>query len=196
MNALPARVDLAMTVEEFLAFADARPETERWELIDGLPVMMTNPSLDHDVIVGNLIVSITPRLRPRGCRVHHSVLLRRSDRNDFGAVPDLVIRCGPVDGRRRTLSDAIGVIEVLSPSTMSYDRGDKLRHYLAMQTLRHIALVYQTEMRVEIWTRDLEGAWPAEASVLRSTDERLDLNAVDVSVALSDIYVDTSLLRA
>jgi Uma2 family endonuclease len=54
-----------MTVEEFYAFTDMRPDEEKWELIDGEPVLNAAPSDPHQEIVRNLIVALTMRERER-----------------------------------------------------------------------------------------------------------------------------------
>jgi Putative restriction endonuclease len=43
-----------MSSAQFRAFQDVRPDHERWELIDGVPVMMTPPTLTHNLIATNL----------------------------------------------------------------------------------------------------------------------------------------------
>jgi Uma2 family endonuclease len=43
-----------MSVSEFRAFQDRRPDHERWELISGVPMMMTPPTIARNRIAGNL----------------------------------------------------------------------------------------------------------------------------------------------
>lgn len=52
--AKPRRQPQQMSARDFRAFQDGRPDQERWELIDGVPVMMTPPFLDHNRIASNL----------------------------------------------------------------------------------------------------------------------------------------------
>ena len=44
-----------MTIEEFLAFTDTRPEEERWELIEGVPVLNPSPIDYHQIVVTNIV---------------------------------------------------------------------------------------------------------------------------------------------
>ena len=55
-----------MTVEEFYAFTDTRPDEEKWELIDGEPVLNAAPSQLHQRIVKNLVFALTIRERELG----------------------------------------------------------------------------------------------------------------------------------
>ncbi len=50
--------DEQMTIEEFLAFTEDRPDDEKWELIEGVPVMSPSPTDVHQLIVGNIIASL------------------------------------------------------------------------------------------------------------------------------------------
>src|SRR5947199_295063 len=52
-----------MTVEEFYAFTDARPDEEKWELIDGEAVLNASPSELHQRILKNLLVALAPQER-------------------------------------------------------------------------------------------------------------------------------------
>ncbi len=99
--------------------------------------------------------------------------------------PDIVVRCGP-RGSGNYITDPLVIVEVLSPSTMDMDRGDKLRFYKQLPTLRHIALVYQDQMRVEHYRKTDEG-WPME--VLTRPDDLLHFEAVAFRIILDRIYV-------
>ena len=53
------RIDTGpMTLEEFYAFTDARPDEEKWELIDGEPVLNASPSDFHQLILSNIVVAL------------------------------------------------------------------------------------------------------------------------------------------
>ena len=51
-----------MTVEEFYAFTDRQPDEEKWELIDGEPVLNASPSPFHQWIVRNLVLALVIRV--------------------------------------------------------------------------------------------------------------------------------------
>jgi Uma2 family endonuclease len=82
------------------------------------------------------------------------------------------------------------VIEVLSPSTMDTDRGSKLDFYKSLQTVRHIALVYQDQMRVEHYRREERGF---ELEVLTHPEELLYFEAVAFRIDLARIYFGVTL---
>jgi Uma2 family endonuclease len=44
-----------MTVDEFYEFTDRRPDEEKWELIDGEPILNAAPSPLHQWMVKNVL---------------------------------------------------------------------------------------------------------------------------------------------
>lgn len=100
--------------------------------------------------------------------------------------PDLLVRCGPVT-TNSFVTDPLAVVEVLSPSTMDIDRGEKLRFYKRLPTLMHVVLVYQDQMRIEHYRRDDTG-WATE--VLTLAHEALAFEALGCVVTLAEAYAD------
>jgi len=178
-----------MTVDDFLSFVDRKPKHERWELLDGAPVMMVGGTEGHALILGNVLTMLHAPAQRRGCRVLTSFFARATDTSMFE--PDVVVRCGPVDPRRRYADDPVVVVEVLSPSTLRYDRGVKLERYREIPSLRQIVFVYQDSVRIESWSRDPD-AWSDEATVLVSLDEALAIPAIAADLPLSAVYEDVA----
>lgn len=177
-----------MTSQEFLAFVDAHPR-EKWELIDGRPVAMGGAVLRHALLGGNIAEALGPLARAKGCRVLRDMFLRAAANDSQIFDPDVMIRCGPLDDQRaRILDDAAVVFEVLSPSTMAYDRGVKLEAYLATPSMRQVVIVYPGEVRVEAWLREDGGAWIEEPLVLKALDAALPVPVIETGLPLEAIY--------
>lgn len=87
--------------------------------------------------------------------------------------------------KKTYITDPLVVVEVLSPSTIDTDRGDKLRFYKRLLTLRHIALAYQDQMRLEHY-RKTDAGWTME--VLTRPDHSLRFEAVGFELTLERIY--------
>jgi Uma2 family endonuclease len=176
-----------MTVDDFLRFVDAKPRRaeERWELHDGAPLMMVGGTAAHPMIAGNIDRALFPRARERGCELMRGFLAKAGDHWAFE--PDVVIRCGPTNLQGRYAADAVIVFEVLSPSTMRYDRGIKLEHYREIASLRQIVFVYQDSIRIESWLREGEH-WRDEPSILLSAEEALSLPALETDLPVAAIY--------
>ena len=144
-------LDPPVTIASFDAFLEGQRDDTLWELVAGRVVAMTNPTEVHEQIVSNIGAPLKLAMDTLGCQAYFGGLrVQRSD-NAHGIdkpKPDIMVRCGRI-GAGNYATDPLIVVEVLSPSTMDVDRGDKLRFYKALPTLRHIALVYQDQMRVE-----------------------------------------------
>ncbi len=178
------------TIAAFDEFLESQPDDSAWELIDGGILAMTNPSLDHADIVANIAAALRPMMPvDRRCRVTTGdVRVQMSDdmRETYAPRPDVMVWCGPKDGRRNFVTMPLVIVEVLSPSNMDSDRGAKLRFYKSsLPTLRHIALVYQNEMRVENYQRSDSG-W--DLTTLTRPDQLLSFEALMFAMPLSDVY--------
>ena len=99
------------------------------------------------------------------------------------------MRCGPLV-RRNFVTDPLIVVEVLSPSTMDVDRGDKLRFYKRLPTLAHIALAYQDQMRVEHYRR-VDTGW--ETETLTAPGQAIVFEAIGCAVGMADAYFGVDL---
>lgn len=182
--ALALRRDPGMRVAEYQAWVGDRPDEERWELIDGEPVLMAPQSERHQQIVMNLARKLSDIARHRGCRAIPGIAVLSDGMDTFAPIPDVVVRCGPMlkDGYAR---DPVLVAEVLSPSTMSRDRGLKTDFYRNIASLRSFLIVYQDEPRVEVWRRGPDGGWAFE---VRSMGGAIELPELDGRLAVAEIY--------
>jgi Uma2 family endonuclease len=132
------------TVDEFLIWAEGREE--RWELHDGVPVMisdlpmaMSPERLAHTRAKGTAIIALVDALKKTGlpCEAFTDGLAVKIDaRTSFE--PDASVACGP---RRPedtiVVSDLIIVVEVLSPNTAAIDHGRKLSGYFLLPSVQH-----------------------------------------------------------
>ncbi len=181
-----------MTVEEFYDFTDTRPDNEKWELLEGEPILNASPSPPHQWIVKNLIVALA--LQERATKVSWSVLpglgvrVSRTNRPE----PDvLIIRSGAAsqDPLERDTSEVIVAFEVLSPSTEDRDLRWKRTAYTSLPPLTHYVVIAQDAVDVVVFARE---AGFVERR-LRSLTDSLEIPALGISLPLSDIYRDTAL---
>jgi len=187
-----------ITIAAFHDFLGAQADDTPWELVDGRILAMTSPSLDHAEIVANIAATLRSVMpADRRCRVTTGdVRVQASDdsRGTYAPRPDVMVWCGPKDGRRNFVTTPMVIVEVLSPSTMDSDRGQKLRFYKnSLPTPRHIALVYLDQTRVENYRRADTG-W--ELETLIRPEDLLTLEALRFAMPLSDIYGGVTLPAA
>jgi Uma2 family endonuclease len=103
--------------------------------------------------------------------------------------PDVVAVCGePVfeDTFVDTLLNPTVIVEVLSESTESYDRGKKFAYYRTLESLAEYLLVTQDEYRVEQYVRQEDGRWIL--SEARSLDATIELNSIGCTLVLKEVY--------
>jgi Uma2 family endonuclease len=180
-----------MTVEEFYAFTETRPDEEKWELIDGEPVLNASPSRLHQRIVKNLVVLLSAfEQRATSWEILPGLGVRVSDTNR--PEPDVLIiptSGSSADPQERDRNDVIVAFEVLSPSTANRDLRWKRSVYTSLPTLTHYVVIAQDGVEIVVFARD-DGF--AERRY-RSLGESLELPSLGVSLRLSEIYRNTGL---
>ncbi len=180
-----------MTVDEFYAFTDTRPDEEKWELIGGEPVLNAWPLDVHQWIVRNVFgwLLIKEReLNPPWASLP-GLGVRVSDRDLPG--PDVLVFPSPhhqPEGRRDR-DDVIVVFEVLSPSTEKRDLGWKHKVYTGLSTLTHYIVISQDDVEVIVFARDNH----FEQRKVLSLDETIELRSLGISLPVAEIYRDIPL---
>ena len=177
-----------MTVEEF--FEWQLSQDKNYELVDGVPVLtvkaMTGATSRHDTVTVNAIVSLGNQLRGKPCRPRtsdQSVLTFRGTRR-----PDISIECGRPGDKSMAVEDPRVVIEILSPSTMRYDRFQKLEEYKRNAAIRVILLVDTEAPQVTAWRRGADEGWSyAEEAGLEAV---IRLPEIEATLPLADLYRD------
>jgi Uma2 family endonuclease len=99
----------------------------------------------HVTIAGNVFMLLRNHLRGKGGRTYISdrkVCVESANRFFY---PDIVVTCDPRD-RETPLFKRFPclIVEVLSPSTEAFDRGDKFVDYQALETLQEYVLISTT----------------------------------------------------
>ena len=176
-----------MSAEEFFAWQEKQERL--YELVDGLPVlplkMMTGASQAHDRAVVNIIRSLGNQLRGGPCRPTTSDLAVRIPAGNIRR-PDVTIECGQADRRDMTVRDPRVVVEVLSPSTMSFDRFKKVVEYQTVGTLTHILLVDTEVPRIDVLARSGSETWASTR--YEGLDAKIDLPTINASLDLAEVF--------
>ena len=154
---------------------------------------MSGASEPHNAINANLGGLLYAALRGGRCR-HYQNDMRVTIRDGLRYVyPDTVIVCGErrfQDNELDTLMNPTVIIEILSPSTESYDRGLKFRYYQQIESLQEYMLISQTPCQVEVFRRDAVNPSGAEWRYTRTDDcaAAVTLPSLGVSLTLNDLY--------
>jgi Uma2 family endonuclease len=165
-----------------------RKAEHRSEYLNGQIIAMSGASREHNVIALNLAREISGRLRGGPCETYVSDMRVRVLPTGLYTYPDVVVVCGDrrfEDDCLDTLLNPTVIVEVLSPSTESYDRGRKFGHYRHVESLREYVLVAQDRPAVEHYTRR-DGEWVL--TDVTGPDAVLRLASVGCEVPLSEVY--------
>jgi Uma2 family endonuclease len=178
--------DPRLTEQEYFAL-DSAAEI-RNEFYDGAIYAMAGSSPTHSLITANLASELRQALKQRPCRVYVTDLRVRANRATY-TYPDIAVVCG--DSRfaaeqKDTLINPTVLIEVLSPSTESHDRGLKFIRYRQLESLQEYALVSQSERRVEIFRRQPSGSWLL--SEFTALDSAASFDGLECKIPLAEIY--------
>lgn len=172
--------------EDYLALERAAPFKS--ELVGGQIVAMSGASLNHNRIVGNVFASLHAQTRGGSCEVFASDLRVSVAPTGLYTYPDVVGLYGEPrfdDEQTDTLVNPEVIVEVLSPSTEAYDRGEKFAQYRQLDSLVEYVLVAQDKMRVEHFRRH-DSQWLLTA--LDGADAVLTLESIGCTVPLGEIY--------
>ena len=190
MSSLPKH---RYSAEEYLALdraADYKSEYVAGEIFD-----MVGATPRHVLIASNMAGELRNRLRDTDCQVYSADLRIQADANNVYHYPDVVVVCGRpeyMDGRRDTVTNPLIIIEVLSPTTRNYDRGDKFAHYRRLESLREYILIDQEPCHVEHFVR-IESGW--EFSEMDDCQGSLVVPTLGIFIPLLEIYAKLELLE-
>jgi len=179
-------VQSEVSPEEYLALE--RQSGERSEYLNGQVSAMTGASLAHNAIGVNVVLSLGAQLKGKPCSVYVADMRVKVIATGLYTYPDVIVVCGEPqleDAEADTLLNPTVLVEVLSPSTEAYDRGEKFAHYRRSPSLQEYVLIAQDRVRVEHFARQ------GDQWVLTEADDLGDsvrLPSINCQLALKDIY--------
>jgi Uma2 family endonuclease len=179
------------TPEEYLALE--RHAEFRSEYLDGRIVAMTGATAPHNRITGAVYAALRARLRGKPCEAFIADIRVQIGGGRRYVYPDVAVVCGEprfMDGTLDTLVNPVLIVEVLSPTTEAYDRGEKFLHYRSIEFLQEYVLVAQDRVLVERFVRGGE-FWTL--STVTDLEGSLELASTECAIPLRDIYENVEL---
>jgi len=187
--------ELLYTIEEYLE--RERQAEERHEYLDGYIIAMSGESDVHGEISANLAFLIGSQLRGTPCRmrikdtkVRSGPTPRPGSKKGLFSYPDFVVICGERqfhDKHRDAVLNPAVIIEVLSESTESFDRGEKFQRYrMWSPTLSDYLLVSQTRPLIEHFIRQTDGGWTSY--LYSGLEQKLFIKSINCELRLTDVY--------
>ena len=177
-----------MTIEEFLAMTAERPDDERWELIEGQPVVNATPTDFHQLIATNILIALD-RIRERTGATWRP-LIGVSTRVPISPrslpQPDVMVKALPGTGKPFS-DEALVLFEVLSPSNNPPDQAWRRKVYASIPNLAHYVTVAQKS--VIVTRHDRAKGWTSTR--ITAIGDSLDLPVLGGAIPLRVLYRDT-----
>jgi Uma2 family endonuclease len=174
------------TPEEYFAWEEQ--QLERHEYIDGEVYAMSGGTIDHGDIAGNFLSLLKAHLRGSGCKTLNSdcrVSIVGSTRYVY---PDISVTC---EDRDKTTTQYITypclIVEVLSPNTEAYDRGNKFKMYRRNPSLQEYVLVSVNTIEIELFRKTETGDWRI---INYQSGDTVELKSVNLTYQIEQIYED------
>ena len=174
----------ALTPEEYFTWEEK--QLEKHELIDGQVYAMTGGSVNHSRIAIRFTTMVDTHLDASSCITGNSDLRVNIAGTDNYTYPDVSVTC---DDRDKTTTQYITypclIVEVLSPSTESYDRGGKFRLYRKNPALQDYLLVSSTSIEIDLYHKNDTGEW---LIINYQAGDTIELKSINLSFAIEQIY--------
>lgn len=157
---MPAIPKEYITPEAYLEM-ERQAETKS-EYYKGEVFAMAGATKEHNKIVAAIVGELYNYFKGKNCSVFPSDIRVHNEENGFYTYPDVTVACGEekyLDNEFDTLLNPIIILEVLSNTTESYDRGIKFKLYRSIPSLKHYVLVSSTEVNAEVYTRNEKDEW-------------------------------------
>lgn len=185
--AVARRPEPYLTPEAYLA--QEEQALQRHDYYRGNVYAHAGGSVNHNRIAGNLNARFNLSLRKTPCEAFTSDMRLLVKSHDLYTYPDAMIVCGKPEfarARNDTIVNPLVIVEVLSPSTQDYDRGQKFELYRAIPTLADYVLVHQDRVFIEYYHRERDGRWIL--TEITGVDAKLALQAVEISIPVRELY--------
>lgn len=173
--------------EDYLAGEKVSPIKHEYR--QGEIYAMAGASKAHVIITGNVFALLRNHLRGTGCIPYMVDMKVMLDTSSFYYYPDIAVSC---DERDKNAAEYFIcyprlIVEVLSPTTAAFDRGEKFADYRASESLQEYVLINQEKVGVECFRRNPEGLWVLYPY---TQGQEVELKSVNFKCAIASIYED------
>ncbi|AFY37859.1 protein of unknown function DUF820 [[Leptolyngbya] sp. PCC 7376] len=174
-----------LTPEEYLEFE--KTSEIRHEYIDGEIYAMAGGTGNHNIICTNLLILLRSKLGDSSCRTYISDMKVNVNESKRFFHPDLVVTCDKTDDPKLSyINFPRVIIEVLSPSTESFDRGSKFGFYRSIPSLQEYILVNADRHLIECFRRQKQDIWLLQT--YEGSEAITHIEALDINAPLSEVY--------
>lgn len=185
------------TVEEYIAFEDRSEVKNEYER--GVVTAMSGGTLNHGIIGNNINTQLSNSVQKKGvsCVTINGDVRIFIEKADSFVYPDGMMICGDIqtsDQDNNSVINPILIVEVLSKSTESYDRGDKFHKYCSLPSFREYVLIDQYKPVIDILYKGDASYWKMTTTI--GMDKSIYLTTLDCHIPMSAIYRNTQNLAS
>lgn len=177
----------AFTPEEYLWLE--RKSEYKSEYVDGQIYAHAGASEPHNLIVAQTIAEFSSQLKGKPCRVYPSDIRVWLESINSYVYPDVTVLCGEpdfYDDRKDTILNPQIIVEVMSPSSESYDRTTKSEGYRSLASLTTYILIAQDKPLIEVFERQEDERWLLSSA--KGLEASVDLSHIGCTLKLADVY--------
>lgn len=167
---------------------------EKSEYFQGQIIAMAGATPNHNRVKENVVGELYPILKKdKSCRSSSSDQRIHIPENSLYAYPDIVIVCGPnkfskLD--RITIVNPSVIVEILSPSTCEYDRGEKFKLYRDIETLQEYVMIDSRKPYAQVFRRTPDNQWILADDAFSLT-ESITIQTIGATLQMADLYDGT-----
>lgn len=178
-----------MTIAEYLSLEDQA--MERSEYHHGTLVAMGGGTVNHGIIGNNINTALTNAISANDLPcipINGEVRVFIEQANSF-IYPDGMVICGDIETAQQdehSIINPILIVEVLSKSTGSYDRGDKFHKYCSLPSFKEYVLIDQYKPVVDVLYREDKNYWKMKTTI--GLDKEIALDKLEIIIPMSVIY--------
>ncbi len=158
----------------------------KYELVKGAPVLMADANRRHDRISVNGQRAIANQLQGRKCQPFTSDTYIRIPATNTRRMADFGVDCGAPDDESLEAEAPALVVEILSSTTRTFDRNDKLEEYKTIHSLEYILLIDPDQLQVRLYQRTSGREWVSER--ISGLDVAVEVPRLELTLALADLY--------
>lgn len=178
--------------QDYFAWEPEQPV--KHEYVAGEVFAQAGARQNHVVVALNIAGALRQRLRGTPCRAYISDMQLEVAQADAVFYPDVMVSCHPEDlAAERVLHHPRVIVEVLSDSTVAYDRGGKFAAYRMLESLQEYVLIDPERRSLEIFRRLPSNDW-----LLATGDSAraLVLAALDMEIGFDEVFEDVAVPEA
>jgi len=175
-----------LTTAEYLAVE--RSSATKHEFSHGQLIAMAGASLEHNVIVANVVAELRAALRDGPCVLLPSDMKILVQASGHYYYPDASVVWGQAqfaDEERDAVVNPTVVVEVLSESTERRDRGEKFQDYRSIPSCTDYLMCASTEQLTEHYTREADGSWRLREY---GSEDVVPLRGLEVRLSVAELY--------